>query len=106
MIFRTYVYPIKYVLPEPSKKNKNSDSGQDKDKEKSKFEEYAEALRDLKIWLGKMGKEKKKFGFKKDAYPVNSVSYKLVEAYKVKGTTASYNFGFWNGKELDLAKVL
>ncbi|GLH08749.1 Tripeptidyl-peptidase 2 [Gryllus bimaculatus] len=46
-------YPFKYVIPEPPKRtNKSPES---KDKEKTKWDEYNEAVRDLKTsWLAKL----------------------------------------------------
>lgn len=47
-------YVLKYILPELPKKPSNGV----KDKDKTKFDEYTEALRDLKTnWLGKLGKD-------------------------------------------------
>lgn len=48
------VYPFKYILMEPGKKNTSSSSSS-KTNEKTKWEEYEEAVRDVKIsWLSRL----------------------------------------------------
>lgn len=49
------LYNVKYILPELPKKMTNGSAI--KEKEKNKSDEYAEALKDLKVnWLSKLGK--------------------------------------------------
>ena len=39
------------------------------------------------------------------SYPVNSTIYKLVEIYKIKSQTVTFDFGIWNGEKLEITDI-